>query len=201
MGSNSEYKSDEIKWVKNIQKGDHASFKELFQEYYFLLTRFAWRYVKSKAVAEELVQDVFADIWEERESWEIEGSLRAYLYKVVKNNCLDYLKHQKIEKKYDSRWMDQKKNTTIEFQDELREREVKNAIEQAIEALPPRAQMTYKLHRFDGLTYEEIGEVMNISVKTVESQMTRTLKKLREHLSHLLPTMMSVITSSLLRLF
>ncbi|MDR8394624.1 RNA polymerase sigma-70 factor [Aliifodinibius sp. S!AR15-10] len=174
-------------WIEKIQTGDHQAFENLFKEYYLPLTRFAWGYVKSKAIAEEIVQEVFADVWANRKNWSIDYSIRSYLYKTVKNESLNYLKHQKIEDEYDSRWMDQKDNPTINFDYELREEQIREAVKEAIDELPRRAKMTYKLHRHDGLTYHEIAEVMEVSVKTVESQMTRTLKTLRERLSYLLP--------------
>lgn len=201
MSSDSKNKKGEDFWIKNIRRGDHQAFEALFKEYYFLLTRFAWRYVESKAIAEEIVQDVFTDIWDQRKSWEITGSLQSYLYTIVKNKCLDYLKHQKIEHKYDNQWMELKKNPTIDFTDEEREQLIRKAIKKAIANLPPRGRMTYQLHRYDGLTYEEIAEVMGVSVKTVESQMTRTLKKLRKSLSHLLPIFIFIIPYFLLNKF
>ncbi len=73
------------------------------------------------------------------------------------------------------------------FEEKYREQQIRDAITKAVEELPTRSKMTYKLHRYDGLKYEEIAEVMGISVKTVESQMTRTLKILREQLTYLLP--------------
>lgn len=182
--------SDLQDWIDDIRDGDHQAFEKLFKQYYSPLTRFAWRYVNSKAIAEEIVQEVFADLWDNRTDWSIELSLRSYLYKTVKNRCLNYLEHQKVEEKYDSKWMDRKDNPTIDFEDELREEQVKEAIKEAIEALPERGKMTYKLHRYDGLTYQEIAEVMGVSPKTVESQMTRSLKTLREQLSFLLPLFM-----------
>jgi len=176
----------DLELFSDIKKGDKAAFEKLFKCYYLALTRFSWRIVKCKAVAEEITQDLFADLWEEREAWVIEGSLRAYLYKSIRNRSLNHMKHQKVKQQYDPLWMDQKEIPTIEFKDERREREIREAIKRAIEELPSRSKMTYKLHRHDGLTYHEIAEVMDVSVKTVESQMTRTLKILRERLSHLL---------------
>ena len=83
--------------------------------------------------------------------------------------------------------MDQTENPVIEFHDEHREQQVRKAIAKAIDELPARGKMIYKLQRYDGLTYEEIAEVMGISIKTVESQMSRTLNTLRERLAWLLP--------------
>ncbi|SMO62765.1 RNA polymerase sigma-70 factor [Fodinibius sediminis] len=177
----------EERWILEIQKGDKEAFERLFTTYYFDLTRFVWRYVKSNAIAEELVQEVFANIWQDRAQWHPTSSLKLYLYQSVKNQALDYLRHQEVRKKYDPKWMAAKDNPTLDYRDPRRKKQVQEAIRREIEALPPRSKMTYKLHRYDGLTYSEIAEVMDVSVKTVESQMTRTLKRLRKRLSHLLP--------------
>lgn len=186
--NHSSYKDDEF-WVVNIRKGDEKAFEVMFKKYYLPLTRFVWRYVQSKEIAEELVQELFTILWEKRYdlNLETEKSLRSYLYKSAKNLALNEVKHLKIKNKYDREWMEQKENSEIEFRYEIREQMIHKAITTAIEELPPRSKMTYKLHRYDGLTYEEIADVMDISIKTVESQMTRTLKTLRERLSWLLP--------------
>jgi RNA polymerase sigma-70 factor (family 1) len=176
----------DLQLLQDIRQSNTAAFEELFKKYYMPLTRFAWRYVNCKAIAEEMVQELFADLWEERITWEVEGSLRAYLYSSIRNRSLNHLKHQKVKQKYDPLWMEEKENPTIKFEDHRREEEIREAIKNAIEELPPRSKMTYKLNRYDGLTYQEIAEVMDVSIKTVESQMTRTLKILRGKLSYLL---------------
>jgi RNA polymerase sigma-70 factor (ECF subfamily) len=154
------------------------------------LSRFAWRYVHSKAVAEELAQEVFADIWAERASWEPGGSVKAYLFKAVKHKSIDHIRHKKVQQEYDPEWMENREEkTSIDFEDRDGEEQIRRAIKKEIDALPSRSKMTFKLHRYDGLTYHEIAEVMDVSVKTVESQMSRTLKRLRERLSHLLPVL------------
>lgn len=194
MAKRLEQYENEWYWIGLIQKGDEHAFELLFKEYYEPLTRFAWRYVKCKAVAEGLVQDIYSDIWEEREGLDLEGSIRPYLYKVVRNHSLNYLKHQEVKRKYDPQWMEQNKFPMVVYRDKKREEQIRKAIELAIEELPERSKMTYKLHRHDGLTYQEIAEVMDVSVKTVESQMTRTLKMLRERLAYLLPFLIMVLS-------
>lgn len=177
--------------LSSIKQGDHHAFEILFKEYYLPLTRFAWRYLSCEMQAEEVVQDVFADIWDRRKHLNIQESLRSYLYKSVRNRSLNRLKRQEIKQEYDSYWMEiYKVEPMSEYEireDEERIQLIKKMISQAIEELPPRSRMTFKLHRFDGLTYEEIAEVMNISVRTVESQMTRTLQILRKRLTILIP--------------
>lgn len=176
----------EMKWLSLIREGDDQAFEKLFHEYYQSLTRFAWRYVESKAIAEELVQDLFLEIWEKRKTWEPFGKLRPCLYRIIKQKCLNHLKHSKIKRTYDKIWMDDWTTTTFWPEDADKDEEIKRIItslNQAVELLPHRSKMIYKLHKTDGLTYSEIAEVMEISQKTVESQMSRALKILREKIT------------------
>lgn len=191
MGIGERNRMHEDCWIYRIQGGDEQVFELLFREYYMQLTRFAWRYVNSKAVAECLVQDVFAEVWEKKENFTFTGSIRSYLYKAVKNKSLNHLNRQKIKHEYDTEWMRQKNETEMEFTDKSREKMIKEAVKTAIDELPERSKMTYKLNRHDGLTYQEIAEIMDVSVKTVESQMTRTLKILRKRLAYLLPVVIT----------
>ena len=153
-------RNDQRKWLSKIRAGDEQAFEALFKEYYSLLSRFVWRYIKSKAIAEELVQEVFADVWERRKELEPTGSIRSYLYQAAKHRALDYLKHQEVQQEYDPKWMEEKELPTINFEDPRREKQVRNAIKKEIEELPSRSKMTYKLHRHDGLTYKEIANVV-----------------------------------------
>lgn len=197
MKDNSDHNShfDDQFLIESIQNGNERAFEYLFKEYYLPLTRFAWRYVKCKAIAEELVQELFTILWEKREDWNTVGSIRSYLYKSVRNLALNHLKHQDVKDHFDPLWMDKKENPKIKFQDDYREQQIKDAIAKAIEELPERGKMTYKLHRYDGLTYGEIAEVMEVSVKTVESQMSRSLNTLRDRLAWLLPFLLVAITT------
>jgi len=191
--------SDDQFWLEDVRKGDERAFEILFKKYYLQLTRFAWRHVNSQAIAEELVQDLLATLWENRGEWDMknEKTIRSYLYKSVKNMSLNYIKHQKIKDKFDSEWVEDKEKSKFDSRDTHREEEIREAIFRAVEELPSRSKMTYKLHRYDGLTYDEIAEVMDVSVKTVESQMSRALQMLRERLSYLLPILLFSIMVSL----
>lgn len=190
--SNSEDAEDRL-WVENIRNGKDEYFELLFRKYYMPLTRFAWRYVGSEAIAEEMTQDLFTILWENRRSREMPGSVKSYLYKSIRNLSLNHIKHQDVRKKYDKQWGENDEYDEIEFYDNAHVQQVRRTIKKAVEELPDRSKMTYKLHRYDGLTYEEIAEVMEVSVKTVESQMTRTLKQLRARLSYLLPFLLTAL--------
>ncbi|MEX0684401.1 MAG: RNA polymerase sigma-70 factor [Balneolales bacterium] len=186
-------KYDEQELIDLLNKGDEQTFEKLFNEYYFSLARFAWRYTESEAIAEELVQDLFLEIWERRKTWKPFGKLRPCLYKIIKGKCLNYLKHQKVKRTYDSQWMEERKAETLSSRDIEIDEQLKQFVQslnRAVEQLPHRCKMIYKLHRNDGLTYPEIAEIMDISHKTVESQMSRAFKLLREKLSHIILFMM-----------
>lgn len=185
---------DEKLWETFVHESDEVAFEILYKRYYVQLVGFSWRYSKSKAVSEELVQDFFAELWENADLLNLTNSIRAYFYKAIRNSSLNYIKHEKVREKYDPEWMSMKKETVMpEIEDKFREQRIREAIKKAVESLPERSRMTYKLHRYDGLTYEEIAEVMGVSVKTVESQMTRSLKILRSQLSYLLPLLLIIV--------
>lgn len=193
VDNNSEEILEERLWIEYIRKGEDDYFESLFKKYYLPLTRFAWRYVGSEAIAEELVQELFTILWESRREWEISGSVKSYLYRSVRNLSLNHIKHQEVKKRYDKEWGDGETYSEIEFYDDAHLQQVRNAIKQAIDELPVQSRMTYSLHRYDGLTYQEIAEVLEIPVKTVESRMTRTLKQLRTRLSYLLPLLLVML--------
>lgn len=175
---------EEKQIVRRINEGDETAFEQLFKTYYFKLSRFAWRYVDSKTIAEELVQAVFADIWEERKEWQ-PLKIKTYLFGAVRNRAIDHIRHQKVRQKHDPKWREEKSRVTTGSEDKKQKKKIRKAIKSEVEALPSRSRMTFKLHYFDGLTYQETADIMEVSVKTVESQITRGLKQLCDRLSYL----------------
>ena len=185
------YQHNEEECVEAIRQGDENAFKNLFLTYYDLLCNFSWRFTRSKAVSEDLVQDVFADVWNIRESLDPHKTISVYLYQAVKNKALDHLDHQKVVRRHQLEEDESDKNVVYIRNTMNEEWEFIKAARYAIDELPFRAQQVYTLHREDGLTYQEIADVMEISVKTVESQMSRALDILRARLSKFLPIQVS----------
>ena|SRR5690625_70814 len=185
------YQHNEEECVEAIRHGEESAFKKLFLTYYDILCNFSWRYTRSKAVSEDLVQDVFTDVWNMRETLDPKKSISVYLYQAVKNKALDYLDHQKVVKKHQLNADPADKNVVYIKSTMNEEWEFIKAARYAIDELPFRSQQVYTLHREDGLTYQEIADVMEISVKTVESQMSRALDILRNRLSKYLPIQVS----------
>ena len=182
---------DERPLVERVRAGDSLAFERLFRRYYAALCTFAARIAGSDAIAEDVVQDVFRRIWERRESWTIDTTVTAYLYGATRNGIFDYRKHERVV----ARWEDaafaaaeQADPVLDPAPDEIvYAAELAAAVESAARDLPERCQQAFLLKWTDGLTYDEIAEVMDISRKTVEMQMTRAYKRLREQLKAFLP--------------
>lgn len=179
--------------IKHIQEGNAGAFKLLMREYFRELTDFAFHYVQSSHTAKDVVQDVFANIWEQRTSWNPTKSIKMYLYGAVRNEALKTLRDKKTEKKYMELFIREREERVVTPKERDESDDFVRAVHRAIQDLPDRAGMVYKLHRRDGLTYKEIAEVMEISHKTVESQMSRALRILRNRLSSYLPVLVLAI--------
>jgi RNA polymerase sigma-70 factor (ECF subfamily) len=166
--------------LERIQQDDKKALEILFKTYYSPLCRFAKTILKNAEQAEDVVQEVFLKIWDKRNSIEPNPSFKAYLYMAVRNHSLNLLKLN--ERKY---WLDDEmENDAIfsnnEVQANLEAKELNQRINEAIESLPEKCKLTFKLSRFENLSYKEIAEAMNLSVKTVENQMGKALALLRK---------------------
>ena len=163
-------------------------FEKLFKRFYGKLIFFANKYVNDMEIAEEQVSLVFAKLWEKRESYCFDKLPTSFLYTMVKNNCISYIRHKKVENEYFNYL--QKNNLLTETpafeENSLILKEFKEHIEKAIENLPPRCKEVFKLSRYESKMNREIAENLNISVKTVERQMSIALERLRFNLQHLL---------------
>lgn len=172
--------------IKNLQiriasNDDQMAYKELFELFYLPLRQFAILFVKNRENAEEIVSDVFLSIWEKRKRLESISNLKVYLYIATKNTALNYLKTQN---RYTTVDMDQLpvELTSLYFDPEqiLITSEMQKKIFQAVDALPARCRLIFKLLKEDQLKYREVAEVLNLSVKTIEAQMTIALKRIGE---------------------
>jgi RNA polymerase sigma-70 factor (ECF subfamily) len=158
---------------------DETAYKELFFSFHKPLLQFSNSFVQSTETAEEVVSDVFIGIWERRRQLEEIKNLRVYLYICTKNASLKYLAKQQ-------------KNIAITIDDlkvELESphnnpeqllltAEMRNRIQQAVNQLPPRCKIIFKLIKEDGLKYREVAEILNLSVKTVDNQLSTALRKI-----------------------
>ena len=140
--------------------------------------------VKDMDDADDIVQQVFVNMWQKRKEINIHTSARAYLYKMVYNASLDFLKHTKIKLRH-SKEAPEINNVTA-FSDKVAENELEVKIEQAIAKLPEQCEKIFRMSRFENLKYREIAAALNISEKTVENQMGKALKIMKEMLKEYL---------------
>jgi len=174
-----------------LKAGDIKAFEMLYNEHYTPLCHFAQRFVSDLDTAREIVQEVFVGIWEKRTTLPIEIPLKTYLYTSVRNKCIDYLKHLNVENEFRKKRIKEILqpgnnsfiNTIDHPLDGLITKELENALKDAIETLPEKCREIFELSRFKGLKYREIAEELNISIKTVETQMSRAIGSLKKKLS------------------
>jgi RNA polymerase sigma-70 factor (ECF subfamily) len=167
--------------IDRIRGSEKEAFEELFTLYSQALIHFSRRFAGNNQAAENIVQDVFLRIWNNREKLNPGLNIKSYLYKAVKNQSLQYLRHTNIVAKSKNKITSN--NPVKSPEDRLSEKELAVIIQDAIHALPPQCRMIFSMSKYDHLTYSEIAEIQNISIKTVETQMGRALKFLRKRLS------------------
>lgn len=174
----------EIDWIQALKKGDLCAFNELFDRYGKRLFHFSIGYLKSTADAEEIVQEVFLKIWNNREELSAQKSFEAYLFTIAKNGILNTIRKSKSEQVY-LNYIKIHPEKNVLLDDELNFNELEKAYKEAVEQLSPRRKEIFLLSREQSLSNAEIAENMNISVKTVENQMTSALSEIRKHLRSL----------------
>jgi RNA polymerase sigma-70 factor (ECF subfamily) len=170
--------------ISSLKKGDHGSLELLFRRLYPQLCAFANKYLHDLDEAEEIVQEVFYKIWINRKNLDEHQSIKSYLFTAVKNNCLTLLDHYKIRDKYSAllEYVYRTAESETTLHDSLIAKELEKDFAKALEHLPPDCRRIFELSRFEGLKYHEIAERLNISIKTVETQMSRALAKIRVQL-------------------
>lgn len=161
------------------QKDDMESFKQLYRYYFQRLLRFCISLVHIKESAEEIVNDVFVNLWERRIHLHKIINPNVYLYVAVKNQSLAYLSKDRLRETVDiSLLYHDHLKFTLDPEQIMITAEMRKKIEQAVDQLPQRCKLIFKLIKEDGLKYKEAAAILNLSVKTVESQMAIAMKKL-----------------------
>lgn len=178
--------SEEKIVITKLIYGDTETFKLLFKTHYKKLVLCANRLLNDLPVSEEIVGDVFALLWEKGHEIEFSTSVSAYLFKMVQNRCLNYIKHQKVENLYLSylsknQLLDETLNSTYNGYEE---RELNQQINNAINTLPEKCREVFLMSRFSDLKYREIAAQLQISTKTVERHMSIALERLRKLLKY-----------------
>ena len=159
---------------------DPVQFEMTYKQFFSMLTGFAFQYVEDTDIAEDIVQEVFSNVWNQSDQIEIRTNIKSYLFGAVRNACLNHLRHQKVERLHAEETARHRTLDRVAFM-EMDELQAK--VNEALSKLPEKRRQIFELSRFEGKKYHEIAEELKISIKTVETQMSRALKVMREVLS------------------
>ena len=168
----------EYELLDRLKSGDENAWYAVFNSYFSVLVAFANKYVSDLDLAKEIVQVVFVKLFEKRNALEISVSIKSYLYKMVYNDCLNAIKGKKIATEHCSRYARQM-DLEVDFQDVMEQTEKELRIFKAIEQLPPQCKLIIQQSRFEGKKNQVIANELNISIRTVETQISKALKLLR----------------------
>ena len=168
---------------ERIKTGDKKALETLFERYYVPLCDFAYQFLKSSDLSEEAVSDVFIKLWSNKLQIKLQSNLKAYLYRAVRNNSLNYLKKEDknaedistLHSLTDSHHTADHPLLFSEFQKEF---------EESIDLLPERQKLVFRMNRLDGLKYKEIAEILGISIHTVQNHLVESVKTLSKKYSY-----------------
>lgn len=172
--------------VSRVRQGDEDAFEQLFFKYYYPLCRFAAKITRSNSLARDAVQEVFYKIWRSGEDWQVNYSLKVYLFQAVKNQSLNLVNKQKsLLRLKEQLQEDPSYNLTDDAADtkDGNSEELVAQVWRFVEKMPARRKLVFVLHRKHGLSYKEISRVMGISLKTVENHMGHALQSIRDHIN------------------
>lgn len=168
--------------LSGLKAGEEAVFRLLFDKYYKPLVVFANRLLSDPDLSRSVVQDVFVMLYDKREDLNIHTNLRSHLFQTVRNRCLNIIKHDKMKREHHQRIFDSSSETE-EPQQTLEYAELEKCIDVAVNDLPDQCRKIFKMSRYEGVTNQEIAEQLNISKRTVETQISKALKRIREELA------------------
>ena len=172
-------------------------FSQIYSTYFIKMTRFSQAYVIAEEDAENIVQDIFLYLWEHPEVFRTIDNMDAFLFTLVKNRCLNFLRHKFIEEEYNTQMKEELgfklyalESLEYSYQSE---KELQEIIQRALDTLPERCREVFIKSRIEGLKYKEISEELGISVNTVENHIVTALKKLRVALKDYLPLLLFLV--------
>lgn len=175
--------SSEQLWLAQLRAGDESALRRIFDRHYALLMGDIYRIVPDEDTCQDLAQEVFVELWKKRAELDIHTSLRAYLRRAAVNRALNYLK---TSRRYSFDEPENIANTADTSEYDIRHKNEQDSLEkalhEAIDTLPEKCRLVFSLSRFEHLSHREIAEQLGISVKTIENQITKAMKLLRQAL-------------------
>jgi RNA polymerase sigma-70 factor (ECF subfamily) len=178
-----------------LKEGKETAFEMIFRTYYQPLCKYAYSFLNDKDEAEEVVQASFISIWEKRGELSIQTSLKSYLYRMVRNACLNVIKHEKVKQQHAQVQLAGGEQAQESSSQPVLASELEQKIYESMKLLPEQCRLVFQLSRFEGLKYQEIADQLDISVKTVENQVGKALKIMRTQLKEYLPLFLIFINA------
>lgn len=180
--------------VTQIQQGNELAFEVIFLRYYSLLCQYASTIVGNRDSGEEVVQDMFVKLWENRRNLNISSSFRSYLYRSVHNQCINHIESRKVRRIYSQNNVHQ----VVPFAGDypianLIAKELEEKIKNSIDALPEQCREVFLLIRIQNKSYQDVAKKLNISLNTVKTQMQRAIMKMKRDLQEYLPFLLYLL--------
>lgn len=173
--------------VQQIKANNLDAFEYAFNTYAAGLIEYATTIVKDADEAEDIVQQLLVQLWVNRSNLQIATSLKGYLYRSVHNSCLNRIKRQQVRNAYGAAVESEGVKTSASAAEVLENKEIRTAIDNALADLPELCRTVFIKAKYEFLKYQEIADELGIPAKTVENQMGKALKLLRDKLKHLMP--------------
>jgi len=173
---------NDIVLYTKVREGDIRAYETLFRRYFEPLCMYGKKITGDMDVAEEIVQELFYTIWKDRSSLRIAWSVKSYLYGAVRNQSLQYLEHLQVRQRYFQHVAGEftESSSHDSPQEILEYKELEQRLENTLEQLPKRQRDIFRMNRFEGKKYDQIAHELSLSVKTIEAEMSKTLKMLRK---------------------
>ncbi len=165
--------------MQQIKAGDNSAYDTLFRKYYSYLCMVVLRMTHSKEQAEDIVQEVFLDLWRKKEQIEINSAVKAYLHRSVVNKTLNKIRDKKLDFDRDEEKLQSVPTMQHTPLQKMQGEELQNVIKTAFESLPEKCRIVFSMVKYEAMSYKETAEKLEISVKTVENQMSKALRIMR----------------------
>jgi RNA polymerase sigma-70 factor (ECF subfamily) len=185
----------------SLKKGDPSAFKDVFRLLYPRLKGYCKLFVSDDNKAEDLIQETFITLWEKRHSIKTDRSIESYLFVILRNNCLNFLRNEKLEKTTSSVDIEEVSELQYLYQIDFLGKEEKSLEEQLVESfqvavdeLPDKMKQVFKLCKIEGRKQKEVAEEMGISIKMVEKHIAKAKEQIRKKLIDQYPTLIILVT-------
>ncbi len=175
----------DLAWLESLSRGDESALRRIFDRYYPLLLGDVYRLIPDESTCQDLAQEVFVELWRKRAELDIRISLRAYLRRAAINRALNHIKTQRrfVLEGDDESARGTADTSLSDIDHKHRQESLEAALHSAVDALPEKCRLVFSLSRFEQMSHRQIAEQLGISVKTIENQITKAIKLLREALT------------------